>query len=111
MIRRKSKKHSSIERELKKVYKEISETRSPYCTGCGTTDALTHSHLIPRSRRRDLICDINNITYHCFDCHKKWERGVNADELYDFEGNMRYMRSVDVEYFNIREGKLEKKKT
>tara|TARA_R110002074_G_scaffold199426_1_gene367214 strand:+ start:1187 stop:1522 length:336 start_codon:yes stop_codon:yes gene_type:complete len=107
MIKRKSKKQSSIDRELKKVYQEMSLNRRPYCTGCGITDGLTHSHLIPRSRRRDLICDINNITYHCHSCHRKWENGVSAHEMYDFSRNMEYLKSVDSEYFNIREGKLE----
>jgi len=108
MIRRKSKKQSSIDRELKKVYQEMSHSRRPYCTGCGTTDGLTHSHLIPRSRRRDLICDINNITYHCHSCHRKWENGVSAYEMLDFSQNMEYLERVDAEYFNIREGKLDK---
>jgi 5-methylcytosine-specific restriction endonuclease McrA len=108
MIRRKSNKQSSIDRKLKKVYRQLSETRRLYCTGCGTTDALTHSHLIPRSRRRDLVCEIENITYHCVNCHTKWENGVLANELYDYRRNMEYLKRVDNEYFHIREGKLEK---
>ena len=87
-IRKKSKKQNAIDRELKKVYQEMSETRKPVCSGCGTWQYLTHSHIIPRSRRRDLVVDINNITYHCMNCHRKWERGVNADDLYDFHMNM-----------------------
>ena len=107
-IRKKSKKQSSIDRELRKVYQEMSETRRHCCTGCGTNQQLSHSHLIPRSRRRDLITDINNITYHCLTCHKKWERGVLANELFDYHSNMEYIKSVDEQYFHIREQKLEK---
>ena len=107
-IKRKSKKQNSIDRELRKVYQEMSETRPHRCTGCGTYHQLSHSHLIPRSRRRDLITDINNITYHCLGCHKKWENGVNADEMSDFKRNMDYIKSVDEQYFHIREQKLDK---
>ena len=107
-IRKKSKKQSAIDRELRKVYQEMAHSRRHCCTGCGSNQRLSHSHLIPRSRRRDLITDINNITYHCLDCHKKWERGVLANELYDYHSNMNYIKSVDEEYFNIREQKLYK---
>ena len=41
-------------------------------------------------------------------CHRKWERGVNADDLYDFHMNMAYIKRVDEEYYHIREQKLEK---
>ena len=60
-IRKKSKKQSIIDREVRDVYQEMSETRRNFCTGCGTHLQLSHSHLIPRSRRRDLVADINNI--------------------------------------------------
>jgi len=107
-IRRKSKKQSAIDRQLRDVYIEMCETRRHICTGCGSPHQLSHSHLIPRSRRRDLVADINNITYHCLPCHKKWEAGVNANEMYDYHSNMDYIKSVDSEYFNIREQKLAK---
>ncbi len=107
-IRKKSKKQSAIDRELRFVYREMAETRRHICTGCGTPHQLSHSHLIPRSRRRDLVADINNITYHCLSCHKKWESGVMANEMYDFHRNMEYIKSADSEYFNIREQKLAK---
>ena len=107
MIRKKSKKQSAIDRELRKVYQEMEESRSHSCTGCGTYHQLSHSHIIPRSRRSDLTTDINNITYHCLDCHRKWERGVSAHELYDYHSNMEYIKSVDEQYFNIREQKIQ----
>ena len=59
-------KQSKIKRDLNKVYKEIKEERGHYCTGCGRSDVpLSFSHLIPRSRRSDLITDKRNITFHC----------------------------------------------
>lgn len=106
-IRKKSKKQSIIDREVRNVYQEMSETRRHSCTGCGTHLQLSHSHLIPRSRRRDLVADINNITYHCLTCHTKWERGVSANELYDYHSNMQYIKSVDEQYYHIREQKTQ----
>ncbi len=107
-LRKKSKKQLKIDRELRQVYQEMAETRRPVCTGCGTKQHLTHSHLIPRSRRRDLVADPGNITYHCMNCHKVWESGVQADKLFDFYSNMAYIKSVDQEYYNIRDLKLDK---
>ena len=65
-----SKKQSKINKELRKVYMDILETRGHWCTGCGRSSIpLSHSHIIPRSRRADLVCDKNNITYHCLIGH------------------------------------------
>ena len=79
-MRKVSKKQSKENRALQKVYKQIAEDRGHYCTGCGRGDiALRHSHIIPRSRRKDLELDKKNITYHCLDmdgrkgCHTIWE--------------------------------------
>ena len=107
-VNKKSSKQSSIDSQLKKVYKEMSETRPHRCTGCGSHRQLTHSHIIPRSRSRELVCDPNNITYHCLSCHRKWENGVLAHELTDFQRNMNYIKSVDEPYFHIRDEKLDK---
>ena len=56
-----SNKQKKINNKLKKVYREIAETRGHYCTGCGRSDVpLSHSHIIPRSRRKDLELDSIN---------------------------------------------------
>ena len=106
-----SKKQSSVNRELKKVYKEISEERGHYCTGCGMSGdvSLSHSHLIPRSRRPDLVAQKDNITYHCLDgidsngnsrkgCHTIWESNERY-KLLDYHRNMEYILEVDTEYY------------
>ena len=102
-----SKKQSSVNNKLKKVYKEIAEERGHYCSGCGRSDVrLIHSHLIPRSRRPDLVTDKNNITYHCLDsidrkgCHTIWE-GNKRFSLLDYHRNMLYILQVDSEYYNL----------
>ena len=100
-----SKKQSTINRELTKVYKEIANERGHYCTGCGRSDVpLSHSHIIPRSRRADLVTDKKNITYHCLDtngrkgCHTMWE-GIERDKLLDYQRNMEYILENDTEYY------------
>ena len=102
-----SKKQSAVNKELKKVYQEIAEERGHYCTGCGRSDVpLSHSHIIPRSRRADLTADKRNITYHCLDsngrkgCHTIWE-GVDRDTLLDYPRNIEYVLEVDVEYYYL----------
>ena len=109
-MRKVSKKQSKENRALQKVYKQIAEDRGHYCTGCGRGDiALSHSHIIPRSRRKDLVTDPNNITYHCLGdttrkgCHQLWESGGLGDKerLLDYHKNMEYILEVDTEYYFI----------
>ena len=106
-LNKKSSKQTSIDIELKAIYKDMAINKPQRCTGCGINNSLTHSHLIPRSRSRNLICDPNNITYHCFSCHKKWENGLLAHEMTDFTRNMNYIKTVDEQYFHIKQQKLE----
>ena len=107
-----SKKQAAINKELKKVYKEIEETRGHYCTGCGRSDVpLSHSHYIARSRRNDLETDIDNITYHCLSigerkgCHQLWEGGIaDKQKLLDYPKAMEYILENDTElYFLLTE--------
>ncbi len=107
-----SKKQSKINRELKKVYEYIAETRGHYCTGCGRSDVpLSHSHYIARSRRKDLETDPNNITYHCLSmgerkgCHQLWEGGIaDKQKLLDYPLAMEYILEKDTElYFLLTE--------
>jgi len=105
-----SDKQKIINKELKRVYKEIADTRPHYCSGCGRGDLpLSHSHIIPRSRRRDLITDPRNITYHCLGgidgrkgCHELWEGCIeDKQKLLDYGDNMEYILEVDTEYYYI----------
>jgi hypothetical protein len=106
-MRKVSKKQSAINNKLKKVYKEIAETRGHYCTGCGRSDVpLSHSHYIARSRRKDLETDPRNITYHCLSigerkgCHNLWEGGLSEKQrLLDYPKAMEYILEEDPELF------------
>ena len=67
-MKRISNKQKEINKRLNKVYTEIAYERGHYCEGCGRTETavpLSHSHIIPRSRRKDLICVKENIQYLC----------------------------------------------
>ena len=98
-----SSKQKSISENLSKVYSNIDQKEKLYCRGCGTTTNLSHSHIIPRSRRRDLVTEPNNITLHCNRCHLIWEHGTleELQSLQDFSKNLEYIKSVDLEYYNI----------
>ena len=100
-----SDKQKNIKRRLAVIYNELSEERGHYCTGCGRTGNLSHSHLIPRSRRKDLVTDKRNITYHCVigpngtkGCHQLWE-SKDRVKLLDYHKNMEYILEVDTEYY------------
>ena len=114
-----SKKQSASNRKLKKVYEEIANERGRYCNGCGRSDVpLSHSHLIPRSRRKDLETDKRNITYHCLSsvdyngksrkgCHDMWE-SLDRIKLLDYHKNMETILELDVEYYYLISGIGEK---
>jgi YesN/AraC family two-component response regulator len=101
-IKSKSDKQKAVDSEYALVCKRIEKEREHVCTGCGTTETLTHSHLIPRSRRPDLVAVYENITLHCIEnaCHDKWE-GVNRVELLDYGANMKVVKMLDEEYYNL----------
>ena len=99
-----SDKQKNIKRRLAVIYNELSEERGYYCSGCGRSDVpLSHSHIIPRSRRPDLVTDKRNITYHCLSlnrkgCHDMWE-SKDRIKLLDYHKNMEYILEVDTEYY------------
>ena len=100
-------KQKDINKKIRKAYKEIALERGHYCTGCGRADVpLSHSHLIPRSRRADLSFDKANITYHCLSmgerkgCHEIWE-SRDRDKLLDYHKNLEYILEMDIEYYFI----------
>ena len=95
-------------KKLKVIYEQIAQDRGHWCTGCGKTDNLSHSHIIPRSRRKDLVLDPNNITYHCLGsvdrkgCHELWEGSISQKmKLLDYHVNLDYILDVDTEYYYL----------
>jgi len=102
-VRQKSDKQLGINEDLHEVYRQMAEEEDIFCTGCGTTSTLSHSHLVPRSKRSDLTAVRENITWHCFRCHDIWEHGTLEQlmAMNDFEKNMRYVWEVDLDYYNL----------
>jgi len=106
---KRTKKENKIKKELKKIYADIAEERPHYCTGCGRSDVpLSHSHIIPVSRRKDLQLVKDNITYHCLSmggqsnrrgCHEMWETSSERSMLLDYHKNMEYILETDPEYY------------
>ena len=103
-----SKKQDKIKRKLNKIYHEILLERNT-CSGCGqhgNVVPLSFSHIIPRSRRGDLVTDRKNITLHCLSigerkgCHEIWE-SRDRDKLLDYFSNLAYIKEVDKEYYYI----------
>jgi 5-methylcytosine-specific restriction endonuclease McrA len=103
-----SKKQDKIKRQLNKIYSEILLERNT-CSGCGQSGyavPLSFSHIIPRSRRGDLVTDRRNITLHCLSigerkgCHEIWE-SRDRDKLLDYFSNLAYIKEVDKEYYYI----------
>jgi len=100
-----SSKQKEIKRKLNKVYNSIAYDRGHYCEGCGRSDVLlSHSHIIPRSRRSDLVCVKDNIQYLCLSmggrtgCHELWEsRGKT--KLLCYHKNLEYILQEDTEYY------------
>jgi len=106
-MKRISNKQKEIKKRLNKVYAEIAFERGHYCEGCGRTEAavpLSHSHIIPRSRRTDLICDKDNIQYLCLSignrrgCHELWE-SRDKTKLLCYHKNLEYILEEDTEYY------------
>ena len=102
-----SDKQKKEKRRLSIIYKEIAEERGHYCSGCGRSDVpLSHSHIIPRSRRKDLTTNKKNITYHCLTfgsrrgCHDIWE-SKDRTMLLDYFNNMSIIEELDREYYNL----------
>lgn len=66
-------KRAKIDREMKKVYKEIDEDSPAICTGCWKPE-FDHSHLFPKRPFSWLIARKENIFKQCRDCHRNFER-------------------------------------
>lgn len=97
--------------ELTKTYEQIAIERDHICTGCGSKENLSHSHLIPRSRRPDLKAAKENIVYHCMSignstgCHSQFE-SLDVIHMIDFKVNFAIIYLLDKEYFWLRVNKL-----
>jgi 5-methylcytosine-specific restriction endonuclease McrA len=105
-----SKKKRKALAQRNKTYEQIDQSREHVCSGCGRRDVpLSHSHIIPISRRPDLEADPDNIVYDCLSiggregCHEKCEgRNIRKmSELMDFSKRIEYIKSIDLIYYQL----------
>lgn len=112
-IKQSSKKGEVIEREYKKVKIEIWSEREHLCESCRGSQYLSFSHLIPRSRRKDLIAKKKNIKIHCMTfgdnigCHDKYEAG-DIGNFIDREEILEIVKELDYEFFQLKFGKYDR---
>ena len=105
-------KQQEIKQALKITYNEIDNEREHLCDGCGTNQALCHSHIISQKDckligKPELISDKRNIHYHCMSpvngcCNQKWESKDPKimSQLLDYESNMAFINHVSKELYN-----------
>lgn len=100
------------ESDLKEAYK-IVEKRESFCSGCGQSSLLSKSHIIARSKNRDLIANPDNIVYDCLQreipdqfgikgCHSRWE-SFNIEEMLtldNFWERMDFVKKHEIEMYN-----------
>lgn len=97
-----SKKESLNIRNKHKAYDILAETQPHLCTGCGTGSNLTHSHLVPTGQNKKLEAVVSNITYHCVDCHTKWEHDLEGRKtMLDYQENMYKIQVLDPAYYAL----------
>lgn len=109
-IKKVSEKQKSRVDLIKEVYNEIKNEREHKCCCCNNLH-ITHSHIIPRSRRKDLEVDKENILYDCMYHHNIWEHGTleqKLEHISNFKERMDYIKRVDIEYYNLLSVKWQK---
>jgi hypothetical protein len=104
--------HAYSQKELTDTYAEIALERAHNCDECGTSNRLSHSHLVSKSRDGKLATTKTNIVYHCLSfgdivgCHTKYE-SMDVARMKNFEKYFRIIHELDRQYFWMRIHKLE----
>lgn len=107
---------SKLEKKKEEFYQRYDSEVEHICTGCLNKNNLSHSHLIPVSRRKELECSKSNVKFHCLlridgseGCHSRWESNneEKMKSLLDYEENMEYLKMVDLPYYNFIISKYE----
>ena len=103
-----TKKKAAQNTEYSKVCKQIIEERGSICESCGTTNYLSFSHLVPRSRSQKLITEPKNIKIQCTcrvdgskGCHQRYEDG-QIDDFNDREEILNLLKELDAEFYNLK---------
>jgi len=106
-----SNKEAGLQRSLKNVYSQIDERAHDEenfcCWSCGSHQMLSHSHILGRDLRKDLMCEPGNIILQCDECHEAWEKRT-WKKIVKFR-NLRYIlhyieENDDVVFWAVIEG-------
>lgn len=107
-LRRSTAKKDKQNRLYREVCIEIDSERGLVCESCGTTQSLSHSHLIPRSRRQDLIAEKKNIKIQCTErvdgsrgCHQRYESGDIGDFI-DKDEILLLVKELDKQFYYLK---------
>ena len=102
-VKGKSTKQSATDRAYSETLKQRGAKGIPEamaCASCASFQSPTNSHLVPRSRRPDLITEPRNIVIHCLVCHPIWESPDRVG-MTDYEDNMAVVKELDSEYYHL----------
>ena len=90
----------AIHTKMENTYRKIAEERPPRCESCGKNE-YENSHIIPKSRDRNMISVKENIMLQCRKCHKLWEDGY----IWELENGykvMTWLKATNEEYYYIK---------
>lgn len=94
-----------MSKEMYAVYERMALELPHVCSGCGTNQRLSRSHLVPKGQDSKLKAVFENLRFHCFgdsdSCHSRWE-SVAFWKLNDAYSSMEYIYSVRPDYFWLK---------
>jgi hypothetical protein len=82
------------------AYKKMDASHARHCTGCGSPDMLTHSHIIPVGQYPEFEAVEENIVFDCIACHDIWEHGTfeQCQQLANYEHRIKIIKKLKPEY-------------
>ena len=84
-----SAKQASINAALTKIKAQLVNDNDSQCFTCPKQGDMDLSHLIPRSKRKDLVTEKRNLILQCRSCHEGFE-GLNVFKIRKFK-NLNYI--------------------
>lgn len=100
-IPQRSEKGKQKQSALQQTYKLFDKTTPHFCSNCGISFDLTHSHILPQGQYLQHAANIINIVYDCFTCHDIWEHGTleECEQLLNFKYRVSIIRKLAPEHF------------
>ena len=96
-----SEKQNNTNKILHTIYDIMDARPDKKCFFCGTTNNLTHCHLIRRSYSQKLIVHPLNIVHACLDCHTNYDdKPGERKQLPNYDKALERIFMLDEEYYN-----------